>query len=167
MQGDMPEVVERPPDEHVIGLLATYSHGLVEQRRTVSRISLAPIDLSETDERDRDHPPLVELRLLADRQRLFDQGSRTKVVAAQASEAGQAQQRPRKIAELPVQSQALGEAPMRLVLVSPCDGRTAGEKQHPRAAPKVTEPFEERPGLAHRASCGVRIGAPPSRANQR
>src|SRR3984893_5437464 len=119
MQGDMPEVVERPPDEHVIGLLATYSHGLLEQRRTVSRISLAPIDLSETDERDRDHPPLVELRPVADRHRLFDQRSRTKVAAAQACEAGQSQQRPRKIANLPVQSQALGEAPMRPVVDSP------------------------------------------------
>src|ERR1700687_827452 len=135
MQGDMPEVVERPPDEHVIGLLATYSHGLVEQRRTVIRISLAPIYLSEIDERDRDHPPLVELRLLADPQRLFDQGSRSKVVAAQASEAGQGQQRPRKIAELPVQSQALGEAPMRLVVVSPFERRIAGEEQQPSDAP--------------------------------
>src|ERR1700694_1372920 len=135
MQGDMPEVVERPPDEHVIGLLATYSHGLLEQRRTVSRISLAPIDLSETDKRDGDHPPLVELWPLADRQRLFDQGSRTIVVAAQASEAGQAQQRPRKIAELPAQSQALGEAAMRLVVVSPLERRIAGGEQQPSDAP--------------------------------
>src|SRR5882762_10038420 len=86
LQRDVTQVVGRPADEQVVAHFATGSKGALEQLRPSRRIALAAIDLAEADERDGDHPGARVLRILAELQRLLDEGSRTCVITIHAGE---------------------------------------------------------------------------------
>src|ERR1700682_6123597 len=92
VQRDVPQVVKRPPDDHVVAQLPTRSQGLLEPARPTNRIAFAPIDLA---------PP-------ADRHPLLDERARTGVLAINASEPAKGHERAaeaRGVAELPKQRQ--------------------------------------------------------------
>src|ERR1700682_4451072 len=170
VQRDVPQVVKRPPDDHVVAQPPARSQGLLEPARPTNRIAFAPIDLAQCDERARYPPRVIELGPPADRQPLLDERARTGVLAINASEPAKGRERAaeaRGVAELPEQRQALGErGACGVVFAAPKRRIARIPQQHPRS-PSVTELFEERTRLADCAPRGVPTGRTSRREDQR